>query len=62
MKNRDANLFLARVDENKRGRIGEGLTKIKGTQNKRSRKLKGAKIKGSKVAYFIVLLLIAIVV
>ena len=50
MKNRDANLFSAGVDENKRARIGEGWTKIRGAQNKKGRKLKGAKIKGSKVA------------
>ena len=49
MKNKDANFFLAGVDENKRGRIGEGWTKIRGAQNKRGLKLKGAKIKGSKV-------------
>ena len=41
--------FLARVDENKRGRIGDGWTKIRGVQNKRGRKFKGAKIKGSEV-------------
>ena len=41
--------FLAGVDENKRGRIGEGWTKIRGVQNKRVRKFKEAKIKGSKV-------------
>ena len=40
--------FLAGVDENKRSRIGEGWTKIRGAQNKRGRKIKGAKIKGSK--------------
>ena len=40
---------LAGVDENKRGRIGEGSTKIRGVRNKRGRKAKGAKIKGSKV-------------
>ena len=39
----------AGVNENKRGRIGEGWTKIRGTQNKRGRKLKEAKIKASKV-------------
>ena len=49
MKNRDANLFSAGVDENKRARIGEGWTKIRGAQNKKGRKLKGAKIKWSKV-------------
>ena len=49
MKNRDANLFSAGVDENKRARIGEGWTKIRGAQNIKGRKLKGAKIKWSKV-------------
>ena len=49
MKNRDANLFSAGVDENKRARIGEGWTKIRGAQNKKGRKLKRAKIKWSKV-------------
>ena len=49
MKNRDANLFLAKVDENKSGRIGEGWTKIRGAQNKRGRKLKGRKLKGRKL-------------
>ena len=41
--------ILAGVDENKKGRIGAGWTKIRGAQNKRGLKLKGAKIKGSKV-------------
>ena len=41
--------FLAGVDENKKGQIRGGWTKIRGAQNKRGRKLKGAKIKGGKV-------------
>ena len=36
------------MDENERGRIGEGGTKIRGALNKRGRKLKWEKIKGSK--------------
>ena len=42
--------FLAGVDENKKGQIREGWTKIRGAQNKRARKLTGAKFKGSILA------------
>ena len=41
---------LGGVDENLRGSYCRKVDEIKGVQNKRGRKLKGAKIKGYKVS------------
>ena len=41
MKNRDANLFSAGVDENESAQVGEEWTKIRGAQNKMGPKIKG---------------------